>query len=126
MILLYLKTFGIFFLNRIPFCINTKLIFLSVGVSIDLHPSIHVLFNRLRTYFLGKTKIPFFDISTSIPRKYLKDTEHSMNSLSKGLHILASFLVSIMSLINHENGNFFVRCLLDGKIMVNGLEGIQT
>ncbi|RDY13288.1 hypothetical protein CR513_01819, partial [Mucuna pruriens] len=44
-----------------------------VEVLVGLQPLIPVSLRRSRIYFLYETMIPFFDLATSIPRKYLKD-----------------------------------------------------
>ncbi|RDY13291.1 hypothetical protein CR513_01813, partial [Mucuna pruriens] len=47
--------------------------FWSIGVLIGLQPLIHVSLRKSRIYFICETIIPFFDLATSILRKYLKD-----------------------------------------------------
>ncbi|RDY09513.1 hypothetical protein CR513_06105, partial [Mucuna pruriens] len=60
-------------LTVLPSFSSQSFLFGSIGVSTGLQPLILVSSRRLRIYFLYETIIPFFDLATSIPRKYLKD-----------------------------------------------------
>ena len=74
------------FINKIP-----SLAFNTIEISTGLHPIIHVSFNKSRVYFLWDTKIPSFDVVTSIPRKYLRFSKSLISNSSLILISIGQF-----------------------------------
>ncbi|RDX85952.1 hypothetical protein CR513_32774, partial [Mucuna pruriens] len=90
-------------------------IFPNIRVSVGLQPLIPVSLRRSRIYFLYETMIPFFDLATSIPRKYLKDPRSLISNvvemeLFKRFISKISFPVRIISSTYTINMEIFLSC----------------